>query len=131
MSISKTNYYSDFDEIFADLFGTPSSSFNAGGTIDRHPTKWNKTEKGYKCTCRSVGIDEKDIKVEVVKNGIIVSGKTECEGETYTTKCEIPISKDILDALEKIEYKTVNGLTYIYLTVKIVAKSNISVIKIK
>ena len=76
-----------------------------------------ENEEGYKCVCRTVGIDPKDVKVTLNDNKIHVSGETEFEGVKYDTRYDLPLSRDILSNIKNIKFKSLNGLTYIYVHV--------------
>lgn len=115
----------DFEKIFELGFGAPKRlAFNTDRTKDMMPAHWRiMTDKdgnniGYKAVCRTVGIDEKDVKIEARDFGISVKGESEYEGQKYNTYFELPISKDVMANIKKIDYKTLNGLTYIYLYVE-------------
>jgi len=85
---------------------------------------------GYFCVVRTVGIDPLDLTVELKDNGIIVDGKTEVEDSTYSQHVELPISKEIIINIEKITYKSKDGLTYIYLKVKQPEKTKVAIERI-
>lgn len=120
----------DFLEDFFG-FGKPFDLvYNTGKTKDMNPAYWSKTDKGYKATCRTVGIAPDDVKVEIGDCNIVVSGKTEYEGVEYNTSYKLPISKEIMGDIKNIDYKTLNGLTYIYLYVETPEKKEIKINKI-
>lgn len=119
----------DLEEIFG--FGKPTDLiYNAGNTKDMNPVFWTKTEEGYKATCRTVGIAPDDVKVSVNECNIVVEGETEYEGSVYNTSYKLPVSKEIIGNIESIGYKTLNGLTYIYLSVETPEKKQIKINKI-
>ena len=120
------------DDFFTLGFGKPRKIvFNSGRTQDMNPAYWSETEKGYKAICRTVGINEEDVLVEL-KNGFIkVSGETEYDGSKYNVSYELPVSGDVIANIAKIEYKTLNGLTYIYLCVNRPEKKEIKAQRIK
>lgn len=121
----------DFLADFLRLFDEPINlSFNTAGTKDMHPVNWKKTENGYRAICRTVGISKEDLKVDFVENTIRVSGKTKYNDEEYSINYSIPISREIVKNIEKINYKTENGLTYINLIVKKEIKPTISIEKL-
>ena len=95
-----------------------------------NPAYWSKTDKGYKATCRTVGIAPEDVEVYLEGNNIIVKGKTEYEDVIYDTSYKLPVASHILQDIENIEYKTLNGLTYIYLYLVQVEKKSIQINKI-
>lgn len=120
-----------FDDFFALGFGKPENIiFNSGHTKDLDPTYWSKTETGYKATCRTVGINEVDVKVILNDNYIEVSGESEYEGSKYNVSYKIPVSDEVVSNAKSLKYKTLNGLTYIYLDVERAEKKKIKAIKI-
>ena len=131
-----------FDEIFDSMmmgFGKPVNvRFNTAKTKDLMPNYWSawdvevkdSTEKenvGYKCICRTVGIDANDVKVTMEEYGICVDGVTEYEGNKFTQHIELPISESVMADIEAINYKTLNGLTYIYLKMKKPEKKKVAI----
>ena len=52
------------------------------------------------------------------------------EDEEYSVNYEAPIAKEIISNIDKVEYKSLNGLTYIYVTLKKSVENNIKAIKI-
>ena len=113
------------------LFGDPIDlAFNTAGTKDMHPYSLVSTETGYKAICRTVGISKEDVNVSCADGKITVSGKTKRENEEYSVNFSIPVSRDVLRNIEKIRYKTENGLTYIYITTKKIVKPEISIEKL-
>ena len=127
------DFFDDFyDEIFTMGFGKPRKiMFNSGKTQDMNPAYWSETENGYKAVCRTVGINEDDVIVELQNNCIKISGETEYEGSKYNVSYELPVSDDVLSNVTKLEYKTLNGLTYIYISVDRPKKKEIVAKKIK
>ena len=124
------------DDFFKCGFGLPISiRYNTAGTKDMMPAVWrdyfdeNGNKIGYKAICRTVGVDESDVKIEIKENSLIVSGKTEYEGSIYSQYVELPIVEDVMSNIEKVDYKTKNGLTYIYLKVKKTEKKNFTINK--
>ena len=120
-----------FDDFF-DFFGVPQNIiYNTGHTKDMYPTNWVKTDTGFKATCRTVGINEDDMNIELSNNGYInVYGNSEYEGDRYDISYRIPISQDVLSNIKSIRYKTLNGLTYIYLDVNEKKEKKIKAVKI-
>ena len=113
------NYNNDSTDFVKDLmFGVPRGLvFNTFGTKDMSPAKWTKNESGYECVCRTVGINSEDVNVTLKNDCILVSGESEIEGVKYNTRYELPISKDIISNVVKVRYRSLNGLTFIYLDV--------------
>lgn len=107
------------DDFFDDLllgFGRPLKIiFNTNNLKDQMPTCWEKTDSGYRCTAKTLGISE--VKVSVEDYGIKVFGESELEGKKYNTTLELPISQDVMDNVTEINTKTINGITFIDLIV--------------
>jgi HSP20 family molecular chaperone IbpA len=114
-----TQFYSNnFDAIFDEFlfgFGKPKNlKFNCK-TKDVMPSYFEKTETGYKCTCRTVGINPGDVKIKLEDDYIHVEGKTTMDGYEYSTSYDLPISQDVANNIKGIKYKTENGITIIYI----------------
>ena len=125
--------FDDFlnDDFFTLGFDRPRKlTFTTPGTKDIYPANWKETDNGYKAVCRTVGINPDDVVVDVKENCILVSGKTEYDGIKYSTSYELPISEDILANIRNVEYKTINGITYIYLNVIRPEKREIKAVRI-
>lgn len=134
MSTGFNNFDSTFDSMFNQLsqlgFGSPINiRFNTGATKDMNPAVWkvweeelvDSTEKeqiGYKAVCRTVGIREEDIKLELRDFGLCLEGTSDVEGERYSQHIELPISREIMRNIENITYHSQDGLTYIYVRMK-------------
>ena len=133
------DYFNDLFDTMMMGFGKPANiRFNTSYTKDTMPSYWSKweveakdsTEKinvGYKCICRTVGLSEDDVKVTMEDYGICVDGVTEYEGNKFTQHIELPISESVMADIEAINYKTVNGLTYIYLKMKKPEKKKVAI----
>ena len=84
-------------------------------------TKKNSDDKeeflGYKCLVRTVGVASEDVNVTLENDRIVVDGKTKVEDYTYSQHVELPISKDVVSNVKSVEYKSKDGMTYIYLKV--------------
>lgn len=125
MTFSSKNYVDIFDSF---LFGKPRYLvFNTKNTKDMMPSFWEETDEGYKCTCRTVGIAPKDVKIEIKSDCISVSGQTEFDGYEYNTKYELPISNDVLNNIKKVKCKSENGISIIYLEVNKPEKNKIDI----
>lgn len=144
------NNFGNFDEFLTPFtmgFGFPRNvKFNTPGTKDLMPSYWkewykykdgakNSDEKeqlGYYCVCRTIGINPECIKVEETEDGLIVKGETEVkETGTNTVKysqyIELPIAREIMDAISHIEYTSKNGLTYVYVGMTSKIRRNIPI----
>lgn len=133
------------------IFGRPTRFvFNTDGTKDMMPACWKVWEeektvnnltdpinsvdkevvkRGYKATCRTVGINEEDIKITVKDYGICVEGKSEIDGSEYSQYIELPVSRTVMDNIKNIKYKSINGLTFVYLEVSEPEKRKINIQK--
>lgn len=111
----------DFDDIFdAFGFGRPFDlMFNVAGTKDMYPTNWVRTEDGYRCVCRTVGVNPEDVVVEVENNYILVSGESTYDNQTYNVSYKIPVANQTMNNIQEINYETKNGLTFIYVVTRL------------
>jgi HSP20 family molecular chaperone IbpA len=112
------DFLRDFDAFFSDLdgwFGKPRHLMFQCKTKDMTPSFYEKTDDGYKCTCRTVGINAEDVKVTLEDDCIHVEGKTELDGYKYSTSYDLPLTEDVINNIKNIKYKTANGITIIYI----------------
>ena len=61
-----------FDDDFMRIFDKPIVRYNSAKTKDMSPMSWHKTDKGYKCACRSVGVAPDDVHVTVDADGFTI-----------------------------------------------------------
>lgn len=117
-----------FDDDFFG-FGFPTRiRFSTEKTKDMMPAYWKRWTKknaddkdefvGYKCLVRTVGVASEDVNVSLENDRIVVDGKTEVEGYTYSQHVELPLSKEVIGNVKSVEYKSKDGMTYIYLKVR-------------
>ena len=119
--------YDDFFNFFG--FGKPFDLFyNTAGTKDMAPTNWVKTETGYSCVCRTVGVNPEDVVVEVENNYILVSGESTYDNQTYNVSYKIPVANQTMNNIQEISYESKNGLTFIYVVTR---KPEIKQIEVK
>ena len=126
-------FFNDFFDQFALGFGRPQKKrYNTGHTQDMSPVYWRELKDddgkkiGYRATCRTVGVSPDDVKVSLKDYSIIVQGKTEFSKERiYDCYYEIPVAESIVSDIEKINFKSENGLTYVTVLVKQPVKSDI------
>lgn len=112
-----TDFSSDFDEILGGWFGKPQHLVFNCKNKDMNPVYWEKTDNGYKATCRTVGIRPEDVKVVLENNYIHIEGSTDFDGYNYSTSFNLPIVEDVRDNIKDIKYKVQDGITIIYLNV--------------
>lgn len=117
--------FEDFNDFYSFGFGRPENlKFNAGRTKDMNPAYWETITDddgnriGFKSTCRTVGLAPEDVKVTLEENKIVIQGSTEFDGNKYDTHFEIRVSESVIGDIESIKYKTLNGLTYVYIYTK-------------
>jgi HSP20 family molecular chaperone IbpA len=125
-----SNFDSIFDEFFTWGFGKPRNLHFQTKTKDMMPSFWEKSDDGYKVTCRTVGISPSDVKVSVEDDCIHVNGETEIDKYKYSTDFDLPVSKDVISNIKNIKYKTENGITIIYLDIDRPEKKKINIQKL-
>ena len=122
------------NSIFDDSLFFPSMRnirFNTDGVLDMRPAKWYiwkedegdedskiPVTKGVYAVVKCLGIAEEDVSVNLKDDCVIVQGKTEVKGITYSQYVELPVSKQILSNVEKIQYEAKDGLVFVYLKTK-------------
>ncbi len=116
------------NDVFANLFelgfGKPRNFyFNTNLLKDQMPAYWHKTDYGYKCRAKTLGVKSVEVTVEDI--GIKVVGESEIDGLKYNTSFELPIAEDVLDNVSKINHYTDAGITIIELYVDRPAKRKI------
>ena len=144
------NFYKDMNNLMDTMdtlsnsligFGVPSRiRFNTGSTKDMMPAVWKVWKKnegtsneyvaGYKAVCRTVGIDKEDVNVVLKENGLEVSGETVVDGTKYTQHVELPISREVVQQIDKISYFSKDGLTYIFILMKNVYPEPVNIEKL-
>lgn len=120
-----------FNDFFTWGFGKPRNFYFTTKTKDMMPSFWEKTDDGYKCTCRTVGISPSDVTVSVGDDCICIKGETELDHFKYSTNYELPVSQDVLGNIKSIKYKVENGITIIYLEIDRPEKKKISIEQFK
>lgn len=126
------------NSIFDDSLFFPSMRnirFNTDGVLDMRPAKWYiwkedegdedskiSVTKGVYAVVKCLGIAEEDVSVSLKDDCVIVQGKTEVKGITYSQYVELPVSKEILNNVEKIQYEAKDGLVFVYLKTKMPEK---------
>jgi HSP20 family molecular chaperone IbpA len=129
------NFLANFnDEFFSEVlgFGKPRHFFYNSVVKDMLPSYWSKKdEKTYTCTVKTLGINPSDISIEETEYGLKVFGETELNGFKYNTSMELPIAESIINEIEKIEFESKNGLTFITLVLNRPEKKKIKIEKIK
>ncbi len=96
---------------------------------DMNPTVFYKKDNDYIIEAKTLGISSDDIKVTLDENILIISGesKNEYSDKAFNAKIKVKIGDDILSLVEKIDYKSENGLTYVILRMKQAPSSNIEI----
>ena len=111
------NPFDDFEQRFNKIFNSYSRPVG-----DKNIANIYANENGYIVVANTVGIDPKDLKVNVsTENGapyktLTVQGETKQEkiGETFHVNIKFRLNFDP----EEVTYKSQNGLTYVFLKSK-------------
>lgn len=129
--VSKFNEDIDlFKEILEGWFQKPVNLEFQTKNKDMNPAFWEKTDEGYKCTVRTVGIKPSDVVVKIEDDCIHVEGKSTLDDYNYSQSMDLPLVEDVRDNLKDIKYKTQDGITIIYLNANRPKKKEIKVEKI-
>ena len=123
-------YKSFFDDSFNAIFGKPRNLVFNCKTQDQMPSCWEKTDDGFKATCRTVGVSPDDVKVTVSDDCIVVKGETKVDNYLYNCSFELPVIEEVLNNIKSIKFSSANGLTYIWIEVDKPEKKKINIEKI-
>lgn len=115
MNLSTNFNGRDLDSWIDKVFSSEPSKWNGGINYS-----WKQMESGrYKCSVDTTGVSPEDISVEFVGSSIIIKGTSEYDGEKRSVNREIYIPEEVVRDINKLEYKTLNGITYIYAYTKV------------
>ena len=96
---------------------------------DMQPYTVYRRDNDYIIEVKTLGISPEDIKVSLDDNKLEISGETASpySEDSFNTRIKLSVSKNIIDNLDSVKYKSINGLTYITLKMKEEKKHNISI----
>ena len=108
-------------DLFYDFFGSDIDTFvnplrfyfNTAGLKDTHPFTVSSKDNKVVYRVKTLGISKVDVNLK--EDVLTVSGENEIDGSKYNTSVEIIVPKTILDQVEKIEYHTDCGITFVEL----------------
>ena len=115
----------DFFNDFGDLFPNLWNKFNRP-VKDQFPYSLYKADnKGYIVVCNTLGIDKKDLSVNVVKEKgrsyptLRVKGETDIENIGFHNMVDLAISLKLENPIDDVKYEVRNGLTLVYIKTKL------------
>lgn len=99
---------------------------------DMNPTVFYKKENDYIVEAKTLGVSPDDIKISLDRNILTIFGesKNEYSDKSFNVKIKVKIGEDIFKSIEKIDYKSENGITYVILRMKQTLDSDIEIRKI-
>lgn len=99
---------------------------------DMVPTAFYKKDNDYIIEAKTLGISPDDVKVSLDGDILTISGesKNEYSDKAFNAQIKVRIGKDILNDIDKIDYKSQNGVTYVILKMKQTANSTIEIKRI-
>jgi hypothetical protein len=99
---------------------------------DMIPTAFYKKDNDYIVEAKTLGISPDDVKVSLDGDILTISGesKNEYSDKAFNAQIKVRIGKDILNDIDKIDYKSQNGVTYVILKMKQTANSTIEIKRI-
>ena len=113
----------DFFDEFEDMFDRLSYRFN-------RPVKENQgfsvytSEKGYIVVVNTLGIDRKDLSVNISKDKgnpypvLHIKGECKLDNINFANNIDLRIRLKIDEDIKEVTYNCINGLTLVYLSVK-------------
>lgn len=115
-----------FNDPFADM---EKFLFNSS-VKDMQPYATYKQENAIIIEVKTLGINPENISVTLDNNLLRIAGETASaySDKSFNTKLDLRLDDDLMTKIERIKYKSLNGLTYITLVLK---KENPSQINIE
>lgn len=103
---------------FNDLFNVVFKSFDRP-LKEVNGYKVIQKDYGYCLIINALGVDKNDLKIEVNRDTLRVSGKTEIKEIEFTNSINLVLDiSQIKDKIEKVKYTMKDGLVYISLHLK-------------
>ena len=117
------------DDIFKFL---DDSFFYTSPVRDMNPVTYYKKDKDYIAEFKTLGINSSDVNVKLEDDKLTVSGETKNEfnDKSFSTNITISLDRKVVNEIESIDYKSQNGLTYVFLRMKESQSSKIKINKI-
>lgn len=116
--------FSDFFDNFESMFDRLSNRFNRP-VRDQNPFSVYSSDKGYIVVCNTLGIDKEDLKVNIKKEQgnpypvLSVVGNSKIEKINFANNVDLRIRLKLNEEIESVSYETKNGLTLVYLKIKL------------
>ena len=114
--------FDDFNSPFDDMFNLLMNNFSRP-VKDMQPFKAFKVDKGYLIVVNTLGIDKKDLSVNLEKQKgraypiLKIVGETNLDKIDFKNKVNLGISLKFDEDIKGISYKCENGLTKILIEV--------------
>lgn len=99
---------------------------------DMNPTVFYKKDSDFIIEAKTLGVSPEDINIKLEDDILSVTGETKNEysDKSFNVQIKIRIGQDILEGIEKIDYTSKNGITYVILRMKKKSDSTIEISKI-
>lgn len=99
---------------------------------DMNPTVFYKKDSDFIVEAKTLGVSPEDINIKLEGDVLSLTGETKNEysDKSFNVRIKVRIGKDILGDIEKIDYKSENGITYIILRMKKEIDTEIEINKI-
>ena len=99
---------------------------------DMNPTVFYKKDSDFIIEAKTLGVSPDDIIIKLEDDILSLTGETKNEysDKSFNIKIKVRIGQDILNDIEKIDYKSKDGVTYIILRMKNKSESTIEIKKI-
>jgi len=113
-----------FDEFFNEFFKLKTNNFNRP-VKDMQPYHYIQNENGFTFVINTLGINKKDIEVEIgTQPGepyriLTIKGATKMPSISFENRIDVSVRLRFDDEIEDLAYETKDGLTIIYLKVKV------------
>lgn len=113
--------FDDFDGLFSSLWNRYTRPVREVSAY----TVYKAPGKGYIVVCNTLGIDKNDLSVNIEKEKgrpypiLKVKGKTDIEKINFSNSVDLAIQLKLDEEINDVKYEMKNGLTIIYIAVKI------------
>ena len=87
------------------------------------------TDYGYLIVANALGISKDDLKVELTREELLITGKTSIEDIDFTNSANyrFVVGRKLYEEIDRIEYELIDGLAYIRIYTKPGIERNVKI----
>lgn len=116
-----------------NIFDFLSDEFLFNSSVkDMSPAAFYKKDSDFIIEAKTLGVSPDDVNVKLESDVLSVTGETKNEysDKSFNVQIKVRIGQDILKNVEKIDYTSKNGITYVILKMKKISNSPVKISKI-